>query len=88
MHKTVYPIVLTPDPSGGYVVRVPGLDINTEGETVPECFDMAREAIGLWLICEEASGRSVPAPASLSPEHGPDEIVTLVDVDFDTCRRS
>lgn len=37
MHKAVYPIVLTPDPSSGYVVRVPGLGINTEGETVPEC---------------------------------------------------
>jgi len=86
--KTVYPIVLTPDPSGGYVVRVPGLDINTEGETVPECIDMAREAIGLWGICEEDSGRAVPAPASLSPEHEPGEIVTLVDVDFDFFRRS
>ena len=37
MHKAVYPIVLKPDPAGGYVVRVPDLDINTEGETVPEC---------------------------------------------------
>lgn len=86
--KTVYPIVLTPDPSGGYVVRVPGLDINTEGDTVPECIDMAREAIGLWGICEEDSGRAVPAPASLSPEHEPNEIVTLVDVDFDFFRRA
>ena len=49
---------------------------------------MAREAIGLWGICEEDSGRAVPAPASLSPEHEPGEIVTLVDVDFDTYRRS
>ena len=87
MRKVVYPIVLTPDPSGGYVVRVPGLDINTEGETIPECIDMARDAIGLWGICEEDSGRSVPAPSSLSPEHEPDEIVTLVDVDFDFFRR-
>lgn len=86
--KTVYPVVLTPDPSGGYVVRVPGPEINTEGETVAECISMAREAIGLWGICEEDAGRSILPPASLSPAHAPEEIVTLVDVDFDFFRRA
>lgn len=86
--NAVYPVVLTPDPSGGYVVRVPDLDINTEGETVAECIRMAREAIGLWGICEEDAGRAVPQPSALEPPHEPDEIVTLVDVDFDFFRRA
>ena len=44
--KAVYPIVLTPA-DHGYVVFVPDLCINTEGSSVPDAIEMARDAIGL-----------------------------------------
>lgn len=86
--KQVYPIVLTPETVGGYSVLVPDLQIGTQGETVPECIDMARDAIGLWGICEQDSGREIPVPATLTPDHEDNELVTLVDVDFAAYRRA
>lgn len=86
--KHVYPVILHPELEGGYSVSVPDLDIGTQGETVSECIDMARDAIGLWGICEMDDGRVVPTPALLTPPHKKGEIVTLVDIDFDAYRRA
>nr|DAL51625.1 MAG TPA_asm: HicB-like toxin [Caudoviricetes sp.] len=86
--KQVYPVILHPDPEGGYTVLVPDLNIGTQGETVAECIDMARDAIGLWGICEQDAGRIVPAPSGLAPRHEEGETVTLVDIDFDAYRRA
>lgn len=86
--KQVYPIVLIPASEGGYTVHIPDLQIDTQGETVAQCIEMARDAICLWGICEQDMGRSIPSAGSLTPAHGPDEILTLVDVDFDAYRRA
>ena len=62
--KAVYPIILTPA-ERGYVVFVPDLDINTEGEDLADAIEMARDAIGLWGITERTQGgrfRRHPAP--------------------------
>lgn len=86
--KQVYPIILHPELEGGYSVFVPDLGIATQGETVAECMDMARDAIGLWGICEQDDGHSIPVPTCLEPAHEPNEIFTLVDIDFDEYRRA
>lgn len=86
--KQVYPIILTPEEAGGYSVLVPDLQIGTQGETIAECIDMARDAIGLWGICEQDSGREIPLASNLSPEHASNELVTLVDIDFAAYRRA
>lgn len=86
--KQVYPIILTPEREGGYSVSIPDLQIGTQGETVAECIDMARDAIGLWGICEQDEGRSIPVSSLLTPPHAADELVTLVDVDFAAYRRA
>lgn len=86
--KNVYPIILTPAKEGGYTVFVPDLDINTQGETIAESIDMARDAIGLWGICEQDCGRTVPEPSDFTPQHQKNELVTLVDIDFDAYRRA
>ena len=88
MSKFVYPIVLHPESTGGYSVDVPDLQIGTQGETVAECIDMARDAIGLWGICQQDENRAIPQPSTLSPACAPGEIVTLVDVDFAAYRRA
>lgn len=86
--KQVYPVILHPEPEGGFSVSVPDLNIGTQGETVAECIDMARDAIGLWGICEQDEGRVIPEPSGLMPEHEEGELVTLVDIDFDAYRRA
>lgn len=85
--KEVYPILLIPD-EPGYVVYVPDLKINTEGESLAEAIEMARDAIGLWGITEQDAGRKIPKPETMNLSHEPNEIVTLVDIDFDTYRKS
>lgn len=86
--KQVYPVILHPEPEGGFSVSVPDLNIGTQGETIAECIDMARDAIGLWGICEQDEGRVIPEPSGLKPEHEEGELVTLVDIDFDAYRRA
>lgn len=79
--KAVYPIVLTPA-ERGYVVFVPDLNINTEGDTLPDAIAMARDAIGLWGLAEEDAGRQIPAGSAKLPACEPNEVATLVDIDF------
>ena len=88
MAKLIYPIVLHPEAEGGYSVDIPDLEIGTQGETVAECIDMARDAIGLSGICEQDAGRTVPQPSNLTPAFADGDIVTLVDIDLDAYRRA
>lgn len=67
--KAVYPIILTPA-ERGYVVFVPDLDINTEGEDLADAIEMARDAIGLWGITEEDAGRKIPQASGTMPRPG------------------
>lgn len=85
--KAVYPIVLTPA-ERGYVVFVPDLNINTEGDTIPDAIAMARDAIGLWGLAEEDAGRQIPAGSAKLPACEPNDVSTLVDIDFDAYRRA
>lgn len=86
--KEAYPIIITPAAEGGYTVYVPSLDINTEAETIPECIEMARDAIGLWGICRQDAGKTIPSPSSKELQIAPEEILTLVDIDFEAYRRA
>ncbi|MCL2053600.1 MAG: type II toxin-antitoxin system HicB family antitoxin [Oscillospiraceae bacterium] len=81
-----YPIVLTPDLKG-YVVSVPDLNINTQGDNLPEALYMARDAIGAWGICRQDAGKAIPEPSKTVPCHEEDELVSWVDIDFDKYRR-
>ena len=83
----VYPIILTPC-SQGYVITVPDLDINTQGRDLAEAIAMARDAIGLWGICEQDDGREIPEPSTAEPHHEAKELVSWVDIDFTRYRRA
>jgi len=86
--RSAYPIVITPAEEGGYVVYVPDFEIGTQGETIAECMYMARDAISLTGIYKEDMGQPIPSPNSQPVESGPEDTVTLVDVDFDAYRRT
>lgn len=81
-----YPIVITPS-GDDYVVYVPDLEINTQGTGIADAMEMARDAIGAWGCYEQDEKRPIPAPGVKKVESAPDDIVTLVDVDFDEYRR-
>lgn len=86
--KNSYPIILTPD-DPGYIVFIPDFNVNTEGESLTEAIEMARDAIGLMGIDYEDDGKELPAPSSVFSveKNSENDIVTLVDVDFAEYRR-
>ena len=86
--KNSYPIVLTPD-KVGYVVFIPDFNINTEGDTLTEAIEMARDAIGLMGIDMVDDKKELPAPSEMNSvtKETESDIVTLVDVDFAEYRR-
>jgi antitoxin HicB len=60
MERT-YTIVLLREESGGFSVSVPALPgCHTQGETVPECLDMAREAVRGFIKSMLKHGEVVP----------------------------
>ena len=62
--KNSYPIILTPD-EPGYIVFIPDFNVNTEGESLTEAIEMARDAIGLMGIDYEDDGKELPSPSSV-----------------------
>lgn len=57
-----FPVVLIPQPEGGYFVQCPTLPgCYSQGETVEECLVNIREAIELAVEDMTASGAQVPS---------------------------
>lgn len=87
MKKYAYPIKIIKD-AEMYVVDIPDFEINTEGKTIAEAIEMARDAIGMCGCYRQDEKKNIPLPSDMaSVAHEEDEIVTLVDVDFDEYRR-
>lgn len=87
--KIAYPIIMTQGKTFT-VVFVPDFNINTQGKNIPEAMEMARDAIGLMGIDMQDDGEEVPGASELSAIQAKaqaDEIVSLVDVDFEEYRR-
>ena len=83
--KYVYPVILSPAKCG-YVVSIPDLEIDTQGSDIAEALYMARDAIGMWGITQQDHGRQIPVSTNFKPQCGEDEIVAVVDIDFDAYR--
>lgn len=86
--KNAYPIVLTPD-GDGYVVYIPDFHANTQGYSLTEAIEMARDAIGLVGIEMQDEKQPLPQPSPVGSvnKETENDIVTLVDIDFDEYRR-
>ncbi len=85
--KNAYPIILTPE-RFGYTVYVPDFDINTEGNSLAEAIEMARDAIGLVGIDMEDDKKLLPSATDIDKVHVPaGSFVSLVDIDFKEYRR-
>lgn len=80
--KNAYPIIITPN-QDGYVVYIPDFDANTEGGTVEEAMEMARDAIGLLGIDYEDEGKELPQPSEAASIHVAEgDLMAIVDIDF------
>ncbi len=86
--KNSYPIVLMPD-EVGYVVYIPDFNINTEGDSLAEAMEMARDAIGIVGIELEDRKEPLPVPSDMKAvkKEGENDLITLVDVDFTEYRK-
>ena len=84
--KGAYPIILKRT-AEGYYVEIPDFDIGTQGTSVVNAMEMARDAIGLMGIDMEDDGKSIPEPYTNEIIREEDDILTLVDVDFTEYRR-
>lgn len=87
--KRAYPIIMTQG-NQFIVVSIPDFSINTQGETILEAIEMARDAIGLMGIDLEDDGETIPEASSVATvqKNAPSEsTISLVDVDFAEYRR-
>lgn len=84
-NRIAYPVVLTPDECG-YLVYVPAFNIDTSGKNMADAMEMARDAIGIVGIEYQDQGRTLPDVDSGKFVTEKNDIVTYVDIDFDTYR--
>ena len=95
--KQVYPVLIA-EYKKDFLVYVPDMDIYTEGKTMADAIEMARDAIGLKGIDFEDDGKTIPSPSSresaiTKAKENQDifdystGILTLVDVNFTEYRR-
>ena len=85
--KGAYPVFISKTEDGWYYVRIPDFDTGTQGETIADSIEMARDAIGLMGIDMQDDGKEIPKPYSKKIEPEKDDIVTLVDIDFSEYRK-
>jgi len=85
--KSTYPVILR-EVGGVYIVDIPGFEINTYGSTQYDAIEMARDAIGAAGIDKLDKGETLPDPISAKDAKiiGGDDLVSVVDVDFDHYR--
>lgn len=84
--KRAYPIILIKT-KDGYYVKIPDFNTGTQGESVADAMEMARDAIGLMGIDLQDDGKEIPKPFSAEYKADNEDIVTLVDIDFSEYRK-
>jgi len=87
--KVVYPIVITKttDQKIPYLVSIPDIEGMTQGESVADAIQMARDYIGLDIMDRQDNHDSIPESNFQQPNSTANSIATLVDVDIDSYRR-
>lgn len=79
----VYPIVVhTRTDDDYYFVEIPVINGMTQGESVADAIEMAREYIGEMAVDSAHDGQELPESVYTLPEAKKDEVVTLVDVNI------
>ncbi len=87
--KLIYPIIITQTGKDDFFVQIPDMDIATQGTSLENAIDMARDAISLMAVDMEDDGHKFPVASKISSlkTENSNDIVTLVDADIDAYRR-
>ena len=86
--KTAYPVIFK-KLSDGYAAHAPDFPLDTQGDSLADAIEMARDAIGIIGIDLEDDNKSLPEPSA--PENvfcNENEFVSIVDIDFSEYRRA
>ena len=81
MMKAKIPLVLEPQPEGGYSVTSPLLpELITEGDTMAEALANVEDAFGAVVEIYQDRGRPLPSSLYLEDANGPLSVETIVSV--------
>lgn len=89
--KLVYPVVFRrTDDKVPYFVEIPDLGAMTQGSSIENAIEMARERICIEVIEIQKKGDDVPVASEICNVNTNDKnaIITLVDADIDAYKRS
>lgn len=85
--KQAYPVIITKD-KDFFVASIPDFETGTQGESLAEAIEMARDAIGMCGCYMQDEKRDIPIPTDIgNVTKEASDILTLVDVDFDEYRK-
>lgn len=78
MHIYRYTVIFEPAEEGGYVVHVPALNgLATQGETLEEAREMARDAIEGYLECLRDKGIAIPTEDTMPTQESIREVLEV-----------
>lgn len=82
----VYPAIIHEEE--GYWVEFPDLSgCFTNGSTLEETMEMAKEALGLYLVSLEENGQVIPAPSNIADISSDEGQTTYISTDMNAYRR-
>lgn len=85
--KQAYPVIITKD-KDFFVASIPDFETGTQGESLAEAIEMARDAIGMCGSYMQDEKKDIPIPTDIgNVTKEASDILTLVDVDFDEYRK-
>lgn len=85
--KQAYPVIITKD-KDFFVASIPDFETGTQGESLAEVIEMARDAIGMCGCYMQDEKKDIPIPTDIgNVTKESSDILTLVDVDFDEYRK-
>lgn len=87
--KLIYPVIIIPTGKDDYFVRIPDMDIATQGNSIENAIDMARDAICLTAVDMHEDGKPLPPASELSAITSDEKgaVITLVDADVAAYKR-
>ena len=75
------PLLLTPQPEGGFTVTSPVLPgLNTEGDTIEEATENAKDALAALIEAYEQLGRTLPVNMTIPDANGTLWLETVVTI--------
>ena len=81
--KAAYPVIFREDKNDKvpFYVYVPDLEVSTQGTSMTDAIEMARDAIQLKIVSLEDDKQDVPEPNTVEAKTKKGDILSYVDID-------